>query len=76
MYNFFFYIFGVESSVGRSMLRIKGCCKRDMATFYILSSQWEQLAEDRTKWRRLIHEGQSKHDNAWFNALKEKRTRR
>lgn len=31
---------------------------------------------DRTKWRRLVHEVQSKHDNVGFRSLQEKRIRR
>ncbi|XP_046962200.1 uncharacterized protein LOC124531734 [Vanessa cardui] len=65
-----------KRSVGRPMLRYKDCAKRDMVAFNIPSSRWEELAEDRAKWRRLIHAGQSKHDDAWFKVLKEKRVRR
>ncbi|XP_073965599.1 uncharacterized protein [Choristoneura fumiferana] len=62
--------------VGRPMLRFKDSAKRDMVAFKIPSNQWEELAEDRSKWRGLVHKGRALHDDDWFHMLKEKRTRR
>ncbi|XP_048001809.1 uncharacterized protein LOC125238518 [Leguminivora glycinivorella] len=58
-----------KRSVGRPMLRHKDCAKRDMQAFNIPVHKWEELAEDRDKWRKLVFDGRTIHDNAWFAAL-------
>ncbi|XP_063532033.1 zonadhesin-like [Cydia strobilella] len=58
-----------KRSVGRPMLRNKDCAKRDMHAFNIPVHQWEKLAEDRDKWRKLVSVGSKIHDDAWFKTL-------
>ena len=47
---------------GRSLLRFKDACKRDLKTCGIEIANWEVLCTDRSKWRKAVKEGALKSD--------------
>jgi hypothetical protein len=44
-----------KRNIGRPTLRFKDTCKRDMKTLNIDTTTWEEIADDRSKWRSLLH---------------------
>jgi hypothetical protein len=42
---------------GRPMLRYKDVCKTSMKDLCINTENWENLAEVRTQWKTIIHQG-------------------
>lgn len=70
------YIFGevanAKRPINRSLLRFKDSVKDDMARFIIRIANWEEVAEDRYRWRKLYGDGVKAHDGAWLNELARK----
>ncbi|KAL4714266.1 hypothetical protein ACJJTC_009618 [Scirpophaga incertulas] len=62
--------------VGRPLLRFKDCIKRDLISFDIDFSHWEDLAVERDQWRKITADGLTKHDKDWLMVLAEKRLQR
>lgn len=62
--------------IGRPLLRYRDGAKRDMLSFGIEFTNWEDLAEDRNVWRKFLAGGLAAHDEAWFRELTNKRTTR
>ena len=42
---------------GRPHVRFKHACKRDMKALELVPNNWEQVAADRSKWRKELHQG-------------------
>ncbi|XP_037296657.1 uncharacterized protein LOC119189933 [Manduca sexta] len=59
--------------VGRPILRFKDSVKRDMVSFNMDPTKWEEEAVDRVRWRKSVADGVSAHDEAWFKQLAHKR---
>ncbi|CAH1266413.1 Hypp3363 [Branchiostoma lanceolatum] len=59
--------------VGRPALRFKDTCKRDMKACDISTDTWEVQAEDRTAWRRVVHQGVMEADKRRGEVAAEKR---
>lgn len=47
-----------KRKTGRPLLRFSDTCKRDMKAFNIATDRWENLANDRSKWRAALHKGE------------------
>ena len=43
-----------KRNIGRPSLRFKDTCKRDMKALNIDTNEWEEITEDRYKWRSLL----------------------
>ncbi|XP_047995606.1 uncharacterized protein LOC125233589 [Leguminivora glycinivorella] len=61
--------------IGRPLLRFKDSCKRDMLSFGIDPSTWEAEALNRADWRHRLQDGMKRHDEVWFDDLRQKRLR-
>ena len=62
--------------VGRSVLKFKDACNRDMKACDISPKDWEAVAEDRTAWRQATHRGIERADEKRHQHAAEKRMRR
>jgi len=61
---------------GRPQLRFKDVCKRDMKALDIDPERWEELADDRDRWRRDLCRGLQRGEVKLRQAAEEKRARR
>ena len=62
--------------VGRPTLRYKDVCKRDLKLTGIDPDTWEEIADDRARWRHAVQEGVKRGDNQRTKQLEDKRQRR
>ena len=62
--------------VGRTALRFKNACNRDMKACDISPKDWEAVAEDRTAWRQATHGGIERADEKSHQHAAEKRMQR
>ena len=62
--------------VGRPALRYKDACKRDMKACNIDTTDWEIVADDRSRWRQKVKNGIKQADKARGLKAAEKRARR
>ena len=58
---------------GRPMLRFEDACSRDMRATNIPIDDWEDIAENRTDWRKSINEGVKRMEQTIFQHDIEKR---
>ena len=63
-------------SKGRTQLRYKDVCKRDMKAFDISTNSWEDLAADRMMWRSTLNQHLLTGENKLVNAEAGRRARR
>ena len=61
---------------GRPQLRFKDVCKRDMKALDIDPERWEELADDRDRWRQDLGRGLQRGEAKLRQAAEEKRARR
>ena len=54
-------------------LPFKDCCIRDMEGFEIDFSNWQEIAEDRSKWRKTVKEGTESNNVEWLESRKRQR---
>ena len=51
---------------GRPTLRFKDVCKRDLKSLNISTDKWEELANDRDKWRSLVYRSLKEREKQFF----------
>ena len=62
-----------KRNIGRPALRFKDACKRDMKTLNIDTTTWEEIADDRSKWRSLLHKKKLKEGEEKLTVKKRKK---
>ena len=63
-------------TVGRSLLRWNESLKYNLKHSNISTTQWQDIATDRSKWRRSVHGGLMLYDNTRIERNATKRARR
>ena len=55
---------------GRSTLRFKYVCKRDLKSLNVGTDKWEELANDRDKWRSSVYKSLKDKEKQFFKRPK------
>ena len=55
---------------GRPTLRFKDVCKRDLKWLNVGIDKWEELTNDRVKWRYTVYRSFKEREKQFFKKLK------
>ena len=55
---------------GRLTLRFKDVCKRDLKNLNVGTDKWEELANDRDKWRSSVYKSLKEREKQFFKRPK------
>ena len=55
---------------GWQTLRFKDVSKRDLKSLYVGTDKWEELANDRDKWRSSVYRNINEREKQFFNRPK------
>ena len=61
---------------GRPKLRYKDVCRKSLKEFEIEEGRWEEAAENRKKWRRLVSKGAQTYEKSTLDKLEDDRQKR